>query len=79
VLEAVGPWVGAPKLGRRYDPHDLSLCIENRHGDDVLYFDLGSMERMERSHAVIVTPLGRRGFQETFGIDASEPGERGKN
>jgi DNA-binding transcriptional ArsR family regulator len=25
------------------------------------YFDLGWMERMDRSHAVIVTPLGRRG------------------
>ena len=32
------------------------------------YFDLGWMERMKRSHAVIVTPLGRRGFEETFGI-----------
>ena len=40
------------------------------------YFDLGWMERMKRSHAVIVTPLGRQGFQETFGIDASEPGDR---
>lgn len=40
------------------------------------YFDLGWMERMKRSHAVIVTPLGRRGFQKTFGIDASEPGDR---
>jgi DNA-binding transcriptional ArsR family regulator len=42
------------------------------------YFDLGWMERMTRSHAVIVTPLGRRGFQETFGIDASDPGDRSK-
>ena len=33
-------------------------------------FDLGWMERMERSHAVTVTPLGRRGLQETFGIHA---------
>jgi DNA-binding transcriptional ArsR family regulator len=41
------------------------------------YFDLGWMERMKRSHAVIVTPLGRRGFQKTFGIDASEAGDRG--
>jgi DNA-binding transcriptional ArsR family regulator len=40
------------------------------------YFDLGWMERMKRSHAVVVTPLGRQGFQETFGIDASEPGDR---
>jgi hypothetical protein len=42
------------------------------------YFDLGWMERMKRSHAVIVTPLGRRGLQETFGVDASEPGDRRK-
>jgi DNA-binding transcriptional ArsR family regulator len=42
------------------------------------YFDLGWMERMTRSHAVIVTPSGRRGFQETFGVDASEPGDRRK-
>lgn len=42
------------------------------------YFDLGWMERMKGSHAVVVTPLGRRGFQKTFGIDASEPGDRGK-
>jgi DNA-binding transcriptional ArsR family regulator len=40
------------------------------------YFDLGWMERMQRSHAVIVTPLGRRGFRETFGVDTSEPGDR---
>ena len=33
-------------------------------------FDLGWMERMKRSHAVIVTPRGRRGFQKTFGIDS---------
>ena len=39
------------------------------------YFDLGWMERMQRSHAVIVTPLGRRGFRETFGVDTSEPGD----
>jgi DNA-binding transcriptional ArsR family regulator len=42
------------------------------------YFDLGWMERMKRSHAVVVTPLGRRGFRETFGIDASEPSDRRK-
>jgi DNA-binding transcriptional ArsR family regulator len=33
------------------------------------YFDLGWMERTKRSHAVIVTPSGRRGFQKTFGVD----------
>ena len=43
------------------------------------YFDLGWMERMKRSHAVIVTPLGRRGFRETFGIDASAPSDRPKH
>jgi DNA-binding transcriptional ArsR family regulator len=37
------------------------------------FFDLGWIERMKRSQAVIITPLGRRGFLETFGIDASEP------
>jgi len=42
----------------------LGVAMTNR------FFDLGWMERMKRSHAVIVTPLGRRGFQETFGIDA---------
>ena len=40
------------------------------------YFDLGWMERMEKGHAVTVTPSGRRGFLETFGIDTSEPGDR---
>lgn len=35
-------------------------------------FDLGWMERMKRSHAVIVTPLGRRGFQQSLGIAASD-------
>ena len=43
------------------------------------YFDLGWTERMKRSHAVIVTPLGRRGFRETFGIDASAAGDRRKH
>ncbi len=43
------------------------------------YFDLGWMQRMKRGHAVIVTPLGRRGFQETFGIHASEPGDHWKH
>jgi hypothetical protein len=43
------------------------------------YFDLGWMERMTRSHAVVVTPLGRRGFLKTFGIDASASGDRGKH
>jgi DNA-binding transcriptional ArsR family regulator len=38
------------------------------------YFELGWMERTKSSHAVIVTPVGRRGFRKTFGIDASEPG-----
>jgi DNA-binding transcriptional ArsR family regulator len=33
------------------------------------YFELGWMERMERSHAVLVTPSGRRGFRKTFGIE----------
>jgi DNA-binding transcriptional ArsR family regulator len=41
-------------------------------------FDLGWMERTKGGHAVVVTPAGRRGFQKTFGIDASEPGDRRK-
>src|SRR5262245_12334186 len=40
------------------------------------YFELGWMERMKRSHAVVVTPRGRRRLRETFGIDASESGAR---
>ena len=35
------------------------------------YFDLGWMQRVKRSQAVVVTPSGRRGFQQTFGVDAS--------
>jgi DNA-binding transcriptional ArsR family regulator len=34
-------------------------------------FDLGWMERMKGSQAVIVTPQGRRGFRKTFGIEVS--------
>jgi hypothetical protein len=33
---------------------------------------------MKCSHAVIVTPSGRRGFRKTFGIDAFEAGDRRK-
>jgi DNA-binding transcriptional ArsR family regulator len=67
-------------------PHVTSLCLDwterRPHIAGALgaaitnrFFDLGWMERMKRSHAVIVTPLGRLGFRETFGIDASERGE----
>ena len=35
------------------------------------FFDLGWIQKMKRSHAVIVTPLGRRGLQEMFGVDTS--------
>jgi hypothetical protein len=31
---------------------------------------------MERSHAVVVTPVGRRGLQKVFGIETREPGDR---
>src|SRR5262249_3391124 len=41
------------------------------------YFDLGWIERMKRGQAVIVTPSGRAGFRETFGIDTSGPGDPG--
>jgi hypothetical protein len=50
----------------------LGAAITNR------FFDLGWMERVKRSDAVIVTPLGWRGLQETFGVDASEPADRRK-
>jgi DNA-binding transcriptional ArsR family regulator len=39
-------------------------------------FDLGWIERMKRGHEVIVTPLGQRGLQQTFGVEASEPADR---
>ena len=32
-------------------------------------FDLGWLQRTKRSHAVTVTPAGRRGFRKTFGLD----------
>lgn len=38
--------------------------------------DLGWIERTTRSHAVVVTPLGRRGFQKTFGIAVPSVKER---
>ena len=34
-------------------------------------FELGWIHRMGRSHAVTVTPSGRRGFQRTFGVEAT--------
>ncbi len=34
------------------------------------YFELGWLQRVRRSQAVVVTPSGRRGFHKTFGIDA---------
>jgi DNA-binding transcriptional ArsR family regulator len=39
------------------------------------FFALGWMERVPDSHAVVVTPSGRRGLQKTFGVDASDPGD----
>jgi DNA-binding transcriptional ArsR family regulator len=42
------------------------------------FFDLGWVQRTMRSHAVVVTPLGRRGLRETFGVEVSEPIDRGK-
>jgi len=38
-------------------------------------FDLGWIERVPRSHAVVVTPSGRRGLQKTFGVDVTTPGD----
>ena len=40
------------------------------------YFDLGWMERPPHGHAVVVTPAGRRGLRQTFGVDASDPGDQ---
>jgi len=40
------------------------------------FFDLGWIQKMKRSHAVIVTPVGRRGLQETFGVDTSGDNRR---
>jgi hypothetical protein len=42
------------------------------------YFDLGWMQRMRRSHAVVVTPSGRRGLRQILGVEASEAGASGK-
>jgi DNA-binding transcriptional ArsR family regulator len=41
------------------------------------YFDLGWTERMRHSRAVVVTPTGRRGFLETFGIGEAETVDEG--
>src|SRR5262249_355548 len=40
-------------------------------------FDLGWMERVTRSHALIVPPAGRRPLQQPFGVNVSEPADRG--
>jgi DNA-binding transcriptional ArsR family regulator len=40
------------------------------------YFDLGWIERLQYSRAVIVTPSGKRGFLETFGTGVGEEGRR---
>jgi DNA-binding transcriptional ArsR family regulator len=40
-------------------------------------FDLGWMERVTGSHAVIVTPSGRRGFRQRFGVETSALAEAG--
>jgi DNA-binding transcriptional ArsR family regulator len=38
------------------------------------YFNLGWIERMKHSRAVTVTPSGKRGFLETFGIEVPKEG-----
>ena len=38
-------------------------------------FELGWAERKKDSRAVIVTPAGRKGFLDTFGMTLGEPGE----
>jgi len=78
-LTEFGVALSAPRSARR---HFCRLCLDwterRPHIAGAVgvamtrrYFDLGWMERMKRGHAVVVTPSGRRGFQETFGIDAS--------
>jgi hypothetical protein len=37
------------------------------------FFDLGWIERAKRSHAIVVTPSGRRGLLQTFGIEDAKP------
>jgi DNA-binding transcriptional ArsR family regulator len=38
------------------------------------YFDLGWIDRTKHSRAVLVTPPGKRGFLETFGIEVPKEG-----
>jgi DNA-binding transcriptional ArsR family regulator len=75
-----------PRSSRR---HHCRMCLDWTEGRPHIAgavgaaitkrcFDLGWLERMSRSHAVLVTPLGRRGFLKTFGIDTSEAGDRKK-
>jgi DNA-binding transcriptional ArsR family regulator len=37
------------------------------------FLDLGWITTMKRSHAVVVTPSGRRGLKESFGLEAPAP------
>jgi DNA-binding transcriptional ArsR family regulator len=85
-LTEFGIELSAPRSTRR---HFCRLCLDWTERRPHLagavgtaltgrYFDLGWMERMKRSHAVVVTPRGRRGFRETFGIDAAGPADRGE-
>jgi hypothetical protein len=80
--------VALPTAGSRRRPSGR-LCLdwtERRHhiagpaGAAITqrYFDLGWMEQIKRGQAVVITARGRRGLRETFGIDASEPGEAGR-
>jgi DNA-binding transcriptional ArsR family regulator len=41
-------------------------------------FDLGWIERMTGSHAVLVTPSGRRGFRRRFGFEAAAAAGAGR-
>jgi hypothetical protein len=82
-LTEFGIELPAPRSTRR---HSCRLCLDwterrphiaGAVGAAITkrYFDLGWLERMNRSHAVVVTPVGRRGFLKTFGIDASDAGD----
>ena len=68
---------------RRSRRHFCGLCLDwterRRHVAGAVgaalttrYFDLAWIGRTKGSHAVVVTPRGRRGFRKTFGIDVSD-------
>jgi hypothetical protein len=82
-LTDFGIELSAPRSTRR---HFCRLCLDwterRPHiagavgvGITKRCFDLGWIERNESQPRRSRHPVGRRGFQKTFGIDASEPGD----